>query len=160
MIILGIDPGTARLGYGLVVKDGSRIRHVEHGCLETPKTMPQDERLHELHQRLDEILGRYQPAIVGVEKLFFAKNAKTAMSVSEARGIVLLAARQHGAPLSEFTPMQIKMAVTGYGSADKRQVQAMICRLLTLREIPQPDDAADALAVAYCTAASWRPQNI
>jgi crossover junction endodeoxyribonuclease RuvC len=156
-VVLGIDPGTARLGYGVLLKEGGRLTHLEHGCLETPKTMPQADRLHELSGRLEEIIARHEPSIVGVEKLFFAKNARTAMTVSEARGMILLVARSRGLEILEHTPMQVKQAVTGYGGADKRQIQEMVCRLLKLKEIPKPDDAADALAIAYCAAVSHQP---
>lgn len=154
MIVLGIDPGTARLGYGLLRKEGSKLLHLEHGCFETPKGMPQAERLYSLHASLGELIARSKPAMVGVEKLFFQKNVKTAMAVSEARGVILLAMQTGALPISEFTPMQVKMAVTGYGAADKRQVQEMVRRLFSLKEIPRPDDAADALAIAYCAAVS------
>lgn len=154
MIVLGIDPGTARLGYGFLRKDGSKLTHLTHGCLETPKGMPQPERLSYLHDALNALIDEHRPEHVGVEKLFFQKNVKTAMTVSEARGVVLLAMQGGGMEISEFTPMQIKMAVTGYGGADKRQVQEMVKRLLLLKEIPKPDDAADALAIAYCAAVS------
>ncbi len=154
MIVLGIDPGTARLGYGFLRKDGARLTHMAHGCLETPKEMPQPERLAFLHDALNALVAEHQPDHVGVEKLFFQKNVKTAMTVSEARGVILLAMQGGGMAISEFTPMQIKVAVTGYGGADKRQVQEMVKRLLTLKEIPKPDDAADALAIAYCAAVS------
>ncbi|MFA5854229.1 MAG: crossover junction endodeoxyribonuclease RuvC [Patescibacteria group bacterium] len=154
MIVLGIDPGTARLGFGVLRKEGSRLTHVAHGCLETPKEMPQPERLSFLHDALSALMTEHQPEHVGVEKLFFQKNVTTAMTVSEARGVALMAAQNGGMSISEFTPMQIKVAVTGYGGADKRQVQEMVKRLLSLKEIPKPDDAADALAIAYCAAVS------
>jgi crossover junction endodeoxyribonuclease RuvC len=157
MIILGIDPGTARVGFGLLRKEGSRLAHVAHGCLETPKGMPHAERLAALRTALDALLLEHRPALVGVEKLFFQKNVKTAMSVSEARGVTLLALRDRGASVTEHTPMQVKMAVTGYGGADKRQVQEMVRRLFALKEIPKPDDAADALAIAYCAAVTAPP---
>ena len=157
MIVLGIDPGTARLGYGLLRKRGSKLEHVAHGCFETPKGMPQAERLSVLYAGLGKLIDLHQPAFVGVEKLFFQKNAKTAMTVSEARGVVLLAMRERALLISEFTPMQVKQAVTGYGAAGKRQVQEMVRRLLALREIPRPDDAADALAIAYCAAVTGHP---
>lgn len=152
MIVLGLDPGTARLGYGLIKKEGSTLTHIEHGCLETPAGMAQASRLFELSKLLDALMERHKPDLVGVEKLFFSKNVKTAMSVSEARGVILLAARSRGVAISEHSPQQVKQAVSGYGGADKKQVQAMITRLLKLAEIPQPDDAADALAIAYCAA--------
>jgi len=154
MIVLGIDPGTARLGYGLIRKEGGKLLHIEHGCLETSKDIAQAERLHQLFERLGKIIEHHEPVLIGIEKLFFAKNAKTAMAVSEARGVILLKAQMHGLRILEHTPMQIKQAVTGHGGADKRQVQEMVCRLMSLKEIPKPDDAADALAVAYCTAVS------
>ena len=157
MIILGIDPGTARLGFGLLVKEGTKLTHLEHGCFETPFGMPQAERLSYLHKALDEMLARHAPELVGVERLFFRKNVTTAMTVSEARGVTLLAMQDRGVPIAEFTPMQIKLAITGYGAADKRQVQEMVKRLLSLKEIPKPDDAADALAIAYCAAVSMVP---
>ncbi len=160
MIILGIDPGTARLGYGVLRKEGARLTHLEHGCLETPKTMPQPERLLDLQRRLEAIIARHAPETLGIEKLFFAKNAKTAMSVSEARGMVLVAAQAANLTILEHTPMQVKQAVVGYGAADKKQVQEMIKRLLDLPSIPRPDDAADALAVAYCAAVSFIPPRI
>lgn len=154
MIVLGIDPGTARLGYGFVRKDGHRLTHLAHGCLETPKTMAQAERLSFLHRALVDLISAHQPAIAGVEKLFFQKNVTNAMTVSEARGVSLLALREAGVGIAEYTPMQVKLAVTGYGGADKKQVQEMVKRLLSLKEIPRPDDAADALAIAYCAAVS------
>ncbi len=154
MIILGLDPGTARLGYGVLRKDGAKFLHLEHGCLETPKGMPQPERLACLQKGIADIITRYAPALVGVEKLFFQKNVKTAMTVSEARGVALLAAHTSALPVFEPTPMQVKLALVGHGGADKRQVQEMIRRLLNLKEIPRPDDAADALAIAYCAGVS------
>ena len=157
MIVLGIDPGTARLGFGVLRKEGSRLVHVAHGCLETPKTMPHAERLSVLHAALHELIATHRPELVGVEKLFFQKNVKTAMTVSEARGVTLLALRDRGVPIAEHTPMQVKVAVTGYGGADKRQVQEMVRRLLSLSTIPKPDDAADALAIAYCAGVSASP---
>ncbi len=154
MIVLGIDPGTARLGYGVLRKDGSKLTHLAHGCLETPKSMPQAERLSTLHQALTELLAKHEPDMAGVEKLFFHKNVTNALTVSEARGVSLLALREASVTISEYTPKQVKLAATGYGSADKKQVQDMVKRLLRLKEIPRPDDAADALAIAYCTAVS------
>lgn len=160
MIILGIDPGTARVGFGLLRKEGSKLVHVAHGCLETPKTMPHAERLSYLNTALGELVDLHQPVLVGVERLFFQKNVTTAMSVSEARGVTLLALHDRGVTISEHTPMQVKMAVTGYGGADKRQVQEMVKRLFSLKEIPKPDDAADALAIAYCAAVTAPPDML
>lgn len=154
MTILGIDPGTARLGYGLLRKEGGRILHVGHGCLETPAGLEQSERLRRLYDRLGEIIEAHRPDLVGIEKLYFSRNVRTAMAVSEARGVILLRARQHGIRLIEHAPMQVKQAVCGYGGAGKRQVQEMVTRLMSLKAAPEPDDAADALAVAYCAAVS------
>ncbi len=154
MIVLGIDPGTARLGYGFIRKEGAKLTHLAHGCLETPKTMPQPERLSFLHRALTKLIAEYQPGLVGVEKLFFQKNVTNALTVSEARGVALLALREAEVEIAEYTPMQVKLAATGYGGADKRQVQDMVKRLFLLKEIPRPDDAADALAIAYCAAVS------
>ena len=154
MIILGLDPGTARLGYGLLKKEGSKLTHIEHGCFETPAGMAHADRLHELSQMLEALMEAHKPILVGVERLFFSKNVKTAMNVAEARGVILLSARSRNIDISEHTPGQVKQAVSGYGNADKKQVQAMVCRLLKLAKIPQPDDAADALAIAYCAAVS------
>ncbi len=154
MIVLGIDPGTARLGYGFVRKDGSKLTHLAHGCLETPKTMPHAERLSFLHRALTELIAAHQPTLAGVERLFFQKNVTNAMTVSEARGVSLLALRDANVTIAEYTPMQVKLAATGHGGADKKQVQSMVKRLFLLKEIPQPDDAADALAIAYCAAVS------
>jgi crossover junction endodeoxyribonuclease RuvC len=155
MTILGIDPGTARLGFGVVRLEGSRVIHVAHGCLETPAGTPQADRLRDLHLRLAEVIERHRPGLIGIEQLFFAKNARTAMAVSEARGVVLLTARLKGIDVREHAPVQVKSAVVGYGRADKRQVQEMVRRLFRLDRVPEPDDAADALAVAYCTAVSY-----
>lgn len=157
MIVLGIDPGTARLGYGLLLKEGTKLTHVAHGCLETPKEMPHPERLAVLHAGLEALIATHQPGLAGVEKLFFQKNARTAMTVSEARGVALLALQARGMPITEYTPGQIKQAITGHGGADKRQVQEMVRRVLGLTSIPKPDDAADALAIAYCAAVSMTP---
>lgn len=157
MIILGLDPGNARLGYGVVRKDGPRVVHVAHGCLETPKGMDQGSRLMLLQRQLDAVIAAHTPALVGVEKLFFSKNVKTAMAVSEARGMILLTVRTSGAALAEYTPMEIKVAISGYGGADKKQVQRMVTTLMKLDVTPEPDDAADALAIAYCTAVTHRP---
>lgn len=152
MTILGIDPGTGRMGYGVVLKEKGRIRHVMHGCLETPPHTPHADRLIGIHEKLIELIETHRPDIVGVEKLFFSKNTKTAMSVSEARGVILMTARKYKVRIVEHTPMQIKQAVTGHGGADKQQVQQMVKMLMNLAAVPRPDDAADAVATAYCAA--------
>jgi crossover junction endodeoxyribonuclease RuvC len=152
VIILGIDPGTAALGYGIIERKGGRLRAIDYGCLETSPDTAMPERLLAIHGLLDELLDVHQPALVGVERLFFSKNAQTAMAVGQARGIVLLAAAQHGRPVREATPNEVKSAIAGYGAADKQQVQRMVQLVLGMSELPRPDDAADALAIAVCVA--------
>ncbi|HEX7222776.1 MAG TPA: crossover junction endodeoxyribonuclease RuvC [Candidatus Limnocylindrales bacterium] len=152
MIILGIDPGTAALGYGIIERKGGRLRAIDYGCLETSPDTAMPERLLAIHSIVDELLDVHQPAVVGVERLFFSKNAQTAMAVGQARGIVLLAAAQHGRPVREATPNEVKSAIAGYGAADKQQVQRMVQLVLGMSELPRPDDAADALAIAVCVA--------
>jgi len=151
LTVIGIDPGTATTGYGLVREeaDGS-LAVVEFGAILTPADMPMAERLLELHRRLAEILLLHRPTSGAVEKLFFSKNVTTAISVGQARGVALLALAQSGMGVAEYTPMEIKLAVAGYGGADKQQVQGMVKMLLGLKEAPRPDDVADALAVAIC----------
>jgi len=151
MIVLGIDPGTATTGYGLVTEtpDGN-LKVIDFGVILTPAEMPMPERLLILHKRLNEIILLHQPDAGAVEKLFFQRNVTTAISVGQARGIVLLALAEAGKPVAEYTPLQVKQAVCGYGGADKHQVQEMVRALLGLAEIPRPDDAADALAIAIC----------
>ncbi|KAA3642874.1 MAG: crossover junction endodeoxyribonuclease RuvC [Chloroflexi bacterium] len=151
MLALGIDPGTATTGYGLVREagDGS-LTAVDYGVVLTPPDTPMPDRLVMLYESLNEILTLHQPNTAAVEQLFFQKNVKTALSVGQARGVVLLALAQARLDQAEYTPNEIKQAVTGYGSADKNQVQQMVRAILNLDEIPKPDDAADALAVAIC----------
>ncbi len=148
MIVLGIDPGTAITGYGVVRSGRDRLEAVDFGCLFTEAGRPAGERLKAIHDGVLALIERHAPDAIAVEKLFFCRNTTTAMAVGEARGAVLVAAASGRAPVCEFTPMQVKQAVTGYGRADKQQVQAMVRTLLGLREIPRPDDAADALASA------------
>jgi crossover junction endodeoxyribonuclease RuvC len=150
-IALGLDPGTATTGYGLVRlhRDGS-LEAVDFGVITTPKGLPAPERLDLLYRELLQLLETHRPQTAAVEKLFFQKNVSTAIGVGQARGVLLLALAQKGLDVAEYTPNEVKQAVAGYGSADKRQVQEMIRVLLTLPEIPRPDDAADALAVAIC----------
>ncbi len=150
MLVLGIDPGTAITGYGLIRETVDGLQIVDYGAIRTPKDLPLSERLLLLHEKLNEIILLHHPQTGAVEKLFFQRNVTTALSVGHARGVVLLAMAQAGIPVYEYTPMQVKEAVVGYGGADKRQVQEMIKALLAMEEIPQPDDAADALAVAVC----------
>jgi len=157
MLVIGIDPGTATTGFGLVreTDDGS-LCVVDYGVILTPNNSSMTERLLELHNRLREILLLHRPQSGAVEKLFFQRNVRTAISVGQGRGIAMLALAEEGLQVSEYTPLEIKQAVTGYGKADKMQVQQMVKVLLGLPEIPRPDDAADALAVAICHAHSCR----
>ena len=148
MIVLGIDPGTAALGYGIVESIAGRVREVDHGCLETSPDVSLPERLLAIHALVDELLASHQPGLLAVERLFFSKNVQTAFGVGQARGVVLLAAAQHGVPVREATPNEVKSAIAGYGAADKEQVQRMVQMVLGMAERPRPDDAADALAIA------------
>ncbi|MDP4007482.1 MAG: crossover junction endodeoxyribonuclease RuvC [bacterium] len=154
MIILGIDPGTAITGYGVIktvsrsLRKGSGILWVEHGTITTPKNTPNHERLLLLERGLNRLFKKHKPELLCVERLYFFKNAKTALPVSEARGVILLLAAKHKILLQELAPQQAKMAVTGYGKAEKLQVQRMVQRILGLEALPRPDDAADALALA------------
>jgi len=157
VIVLGIDPGTARTGYGLVEREGSALRLVDYGCLETLPTQELPRRLLEIHRAVTELIVTHKPAQLGVERLFFNKNVQTAFAVGQARGVVLLAAAEHGLPVFEYGPHEVKVAVTGYGRADKSQVQRMVQMVLGMSVLPKPDDAADALAVAICLAHA-RPQ--
>lgn len=150
MLTLGIDPGTAITGYGLVEGSGERLQLVACGVIRTATGEPLPVRLHTLYAQLGRIIDQYQPVSSAVEELFFARNARTALAVGQARGVVLLSLTAAGLPVYEYTPLQVKQAITGYGRADKAQVQAMVGVLLGLAAVPQPDDAADALAVAMC----------
>lgn len=152
MVVLGVDPGTAITGFGLVQRRSGVLCCLEYGVIRTPAGVPLPERLDRLFRELRAVMARHPVAAVAVEQLFFNKNVQTAFSVGQARGVVLLAAAQAGLPVSEYTPPQVKQAVTGEGRAVKHQVGYMITRLLGLPAAPQPDDAADALAVAICHA--------
>lgn len=150
MLVLGLDPGLAITGYGLVEGDGQNLCPVTYGVIRTPAKTPLADRLVELQQRLEEIIGSYRPEVAAVEELFFSTNVRTAIMVAQARGVALLTVARAGLRVVEYTPMQIKQGITGYGKADKLQVQRMVRLLLNLDELPRPDDAADALAVAVC----------
>jgi len=152
MIILGIDPGTAATGYGVIEKTSVKLEFICSGCIRTKANLPISERLNEIDQQLTKIIKKHRPERVAVEDIFFSKNLKTAVAVSQAKGVILARAARMRIPVIEFTPLQIKQAVTSYGRADKTQVQKMVKLLLSLKEIPQPDDAADALAAAICCA--------
>jgi crossover junction endodeoxyribonuclease RuvC len=156
VIVLGIDPGTASLGYGIVERIAGRLREVDHGCLTTSPDTSLPERLLEIHALVDDLISLHQPDLLGVERLFFSRNVQTAFAVGQARGVVLLAAAQHGTPVREATPNEVKSAITGYGAADKEQVQRMVQLVLGMSELPRPDDAADALAIATWVANTER----
>lgn len=148
MRIIGIDPGTGILGFGVIDVVGSKITMVDAGVITTPPHTPHDERLEDIFHSLTEIMEATKPDACSVEKLFFTKNVTTAMTVAEARGVALLVARLHKIPIAEYTPPQIKQTISGYGKADKKQVQEMVRLQLGLKEVPKPDDCADALAAA------------
>lgn len=148
MLILGLDPGYGRTGYGIVEAKGHALHAVAYGCIETKKETRFGERLVALKQKLDRLIAAHKPDRIAVEKLFFTKNAKTAIQVGEARGVAILSAAEADIAVVELTPNQVKQALTGYGSAEKGQVQRMVKVVLGLKDIPRPDDAADALAVA------------
>ena len=154
MKILGIDPGTATTGFGLVSKEGPKLTKLDCGVISTSKSLEMPKRLSILHDDLQEIFKAHKPDVIAVEKLFFTNNITTAMTVSQARGVVLLVAEQNGIAIAEYTPLQVKMAVSGYGKATKKQVQEMVKKILKLEVIPKPDDAADALAIAICHSAN------
>lgn len=160
MIAIGIDPGTARTGYGLVRDADDGLALVACGVIETPSRAPMPERLQKIYRELGEIVALHGPDSGAVEKLFFARNVTTAMTVGQARGVALLALADAGVRVSEYTPLEIKQAVAGHGGAQKPQMQAMVRALLGLAEAPTPDDAADALAVAICHVHSARMRNL
>ncbi|MDW8107956.1 MAG: crossover junction endodeoxyribonuclease RuvC [Armatimonadota bacterium] len=152
MIVLGVDPGVATMGYGVIEVAGNRYHALAYGTLETPKTMPTHQRLQQLYYQLRALIDHHHPEVLATEQLLFSTNRRTAFQVARAAGVALLAAAEAGLAWHEYTPLQVKQAVTGYGGADKKQVQAMVQRLLRLDAPPKPDDAADALAIAICHA--------
>ncbi|MBQ7500892.1 MAG: crossover junction endodeoxyribonuclease RuvC [Clostridia bacterium] len=154
MKILGIDPGYAIIGYGVVDYAASSFRTLDYGAITTPAKIPVEDRLEMIYGSMCELIDKYKPDDMAVEQLFFNTNQTTAIKVAEARGVILLAARQKGVHIFEYTPLQVKQAVVGYGKADKKQVQIMVTTLLQLKQIPKPDDTADALAIAVCHAHS------
>ncbi|HKU18974.1 MAG TPA: crossover junction endodeoxyribonuclease RuvC [Candidatus Saccharimonadales bacterium] len=156
MRILGIDPGTGILGFGVVDVQDREVRLVDAGVIRTPVHEDDAVRLQTIYEELTDIIVHAKPQVMSVEKLFFARNVTTAMTVAQARGVVLLCGKQAGLTLFEYTPMQIKQAITGYGKADKKQMQEMVRTLLKLKEVPKPDDAADALAAALTHASVAR----
>jgi crossover junction endodeoxyribonuclease RuvC len=160
MIALGIDPGTALCGYGIVRAEGEDYELVVCGAISTPAKTPLDQRLVKIHADLTDLIREYKPDTAAVEKLFFARNITTAISVGHARGVAMLAVAQAKIPLAEYTPNEIKQAVSGYGGADKYQMQQMVKMLLRLIEVPKPDDAADAAAIAICHLQSARLREL
>lgn len=156
MRILGIDPGLAIVGYGVIDSEKGVYRPVDCGVINTPKELSLPERLELIYKGMGELIDTFKPDQVAIEELFFTKNITTGITVAEARGVILLACKQSGLPMFEYTPNQIKQSLTGYGKADKKQIQFMITRLLGLKAIPKPDDAADALAIALTHAQTNR----
>ena len=154
MRILGIDPGIAIVGFGLIESGRAGQRMLQYGAITTPKELPLAERLVQIADDMEQLIAQLKPDAIAVEELFFTNNITTGIAVAHGRGIVLYIAQRSGVPLYEYTPMQVKMAVTGYGKAEKRQVMDMTKRLLNLKAVPKPDDAADALAIALCHARS------
>lgn len=150
MLILGIDPGLAIVGYSLIEKKSNKYRVCDYGVIKTSAGETNSQRLLNIYQELTDLINTYQPEEMAVEELFFNKNAKTAIEVGQARGVILLAGAQAGIKVAEYTPLQVKQSVVGYGRATKDQVQQMVKALLNLSSLPKPDDAADALAVAIC----------
>ena len=154
MLILGIDPGFAIVGFGLVEADRGRQRLVQCGAITTPAGEPLPARLRQIADDMDLLLAQFQPQAMAVEELFFNNNITTGIGVAQARGVLLLAAERRGVPIFEYTPSQVKQAVVGYGKAEKKQVQTMVKTILNLKEVPKPDDTADAVAAAICHAHS------
>ena len=160
MRILCIDPGTAITGYGVIDKQGRNSAHVAHGCIATHKDTSKEKRLLSLEKQLIAIFKEYKPDIVAVESLFFFKNLKTAITVAQARGVILYEIKKNRMPLSNYTPLQVKQALTGYGKAEKKQVQLMTKSILRLKSLPKPDDTADAIAIAICHLNSRKINNL
>ena len=152
MIILGIDPGIAIVGYGIIEYSNNRFHVLDYGAITTPAHTPIEDRLETVYRDMNELITAYHPHRMSIEELFFNSNQKTAIAVAEARGVILLAARKNGVQINEYTPLQVKQAVVGYGRAEKQQVQSMITTILGLKRVPKPDDTADALALAVCDA--------
>lgn len=148
MRILGIDPGTAIVGFSIVDFEKNKIKVIDYGCIYTDKDMPMEDRLCKIFKDLEEIIIKYQPNEMAIEELFYFKNNKTVISVGQARGVIVLCGRLNNLKISSYTPLQVKMGITGYGKAEKKQIQLMVQKILKLKEIPKPDDAADALAIA------------
>jgi len=160
MRILGIDPGLATTGYGLIDYQKNQFRVIQYGVIRTQSKLPMPDRLKKINECMKQLIHQYKPENVAVEELFFNTNAKTALLVGQARGVVLLTAAMEDLPIFEYTPLQVKQGVAGYGRAEKQQIQIMVKTLLNLKEIPKPDDAADALAIAMCHAHTGSFQHL
>ncbi len=160
MRIIGIDPGTGILGFGVVEVKGSKVTLVTAGVITTPAHTPLPDRLEEIYEGLTGIIAETQPSVMAIERLFFNQNVTTAISVAQARGVAMLTAKQAKLKIEEYTPQQIKQTITGYGKADKKQVQEMVRMQLGLKEVPKPDDCADALAAAIMCAFMTRPDSV
>ncbi|CFX94741.1 Crossover junction endodeoxyribonuclease RuvC [Syntrophomonas zehnderi OL-4] len=156
MLVLGVDPGTATTGYGVVDYIKGKEQLITYGTIRTSADLPMQLRLLKIHQEFNHLLDEYQPEAVAIEELFHHKNAKTVISVAQSRGVLLMATAARGLELAEYTPLQVKQAVSGYGNADKRQVQIMVQKILRMEQVARPDDAADALAIAICHIHSYR----
>ena len=154
MLVLGIDPGYAIVGFGLVETERGKQRLVKYGVITTPAGIPIQSRLMDIERDMNELLDTFRPDCLAIEELFFNTNVTTAINVAQARGVILLSAAKHGVPIYEYTPLQVKQAVVGYGRAEKKQVMDMTMRLLCIEQRPKPDDAADAIAIALCHARS------
>ena len=154
MVILGIDPGVAIVGYGVVECVSGNFRCLEYGCITTPAHTLLEDRLSEIYDGMTELIARHRPDCMSIEELFFNNNQKTAVDVAQARGVILLAANKAELPIYEYTPLQVKSAVVGYGRAEKQQVMYMVRQYLHMKETPKPDDAADAIAIAICHGSS------
>lgn len=160
MIIIGIDPGYAIVGVGVVEYKGNKFRPIEYTALTTPAGMNTVDRLKKIYDEMTMLIDKHKPDSMAIEELFFNSNQKTAINVAQARGVILVAAANKGVPVREYTPLQVKQSVTGYGRADKKQIQEMVKLILHLNVIPKPDDAADALALAICHAHSNKMNNL
>jgi crossover junction endodeoxyribonuclease RuvC len=156
MRILGIDPGIGRTGWGVVSATGGKAQVIDYGCIETPKEHTVEQRILTLYDSLTKIISAHQPEALAIESLFFGRNVTTAIAVGQARGVVLLTAAQNNLPVTSYTPQQVKIGITGYGKADKKQVGDMIKMVLRLKSVPKPDDTADALAIAVTHAFSYK----
>lgn len=160
MRILGIDPGYAIVGYGVIEYEGNKFKVIEYGAITTNAGEDMFERFKSIHDDLNDLIERTKPDFMAIEELFFNSNQKTAINVAQARGVLLLSALNHGIRIFEYTPLQVKQAVVGYGRAEKQQVQQLVKMLLNLEKVPKPDDTADALAIAVCHAHSYNPRRM